>query len=169
MNSPGWTRTSNLAVNSRSLYQLSYRGLECGCGPRIGPDAGEYTHLTPEASPQLDVRQEGSILWGSAPIVELKPLLQPRAPSPSDAHTKATHVMKNDIHPEYYPEAKVIYRGEEVMTVGATVPELKVEIWSGSHPFFTGKSSFVDTAGRVEKFQRKFQGDYFKKKDKKGK
>ena len=77
--------------------------------------------------------------------------------------------MKNDIHPEYYPEAKVIYRGEEVMTVGATVPELKVEIWSGSHPFFTGKSSFVDTAGRVEKFQRKFQGDYFKKKDQKGK
>ena len=36
--------------------------------------------------------------------------------------------MKKDIHPEYFPEAKVLYRGEEVMTVGATVPELKVEI-----------------------------------------
>jgi large subunit ribosomal protein L31 len=75
--------------------------------------------------------------------------------------------MKSDIHPEYYPEAKVFYRGEEVMTVGATVPEIRVEIWSGSHPFFTGKSSFVDTAGRVEKFQKKFAGDYFKKKSNK--
>ena len=72
--------------------------------------------------------------------------------------------MKKDIHPEYFPEAKVFFRGEEVMTVGATVPELNVEIWSGSHPFYTGKSAFVDTAGRVEKFQNKFKGDYFKKK-----
>ena len=74
--------------------------------------------------------------------------------------------MKKDIHPEYH-ECQVTYRGEVIMTVGATVPELNVEIWSGSHPFYTGKSSFVDTAGRVEKFQKKFQGNYFK--DKKGK
>lgn len=52
------------------------------------------------------------------------------------------------------------------MTVGATVPEMTVEIWSGSHPFFTGKQSFVDTAGRVEKFQKKFAGGYFKDKKK---
>lgn len=71
--------------------------------------------------------------------------------------------MKEKIHPQYYPNAKVFYRGEVVMEVGATVPELHVEIWSGSHPFFTGQKTFVDTAGRVEKFQRKFQGDYFKK------
>ena len=79
--------------------------------------------------------------------------------------------MKDKIHPEYHQACKVFFRGEHVMTVGATVPEMNVEIWSGSHPFFTGKSSFVDTAGRVEKFQRKFQGDYFKKakKDKKDK
>jgi large subunit ribosomal protein L31 len=44
------------------------------------------------------------------------------------------------------------------------VPELAVEVWSGSHPFFTGKQTFIDSAGRVEKFQRKFQGDYFGKK-----
>jgi large subunit ribosomal protein L31 len=75
--------------------------------------------------------------------------------------------MKKDGHPEYHPECKVYFRGEHVMTVGATVPEMTVEIWSGSHPYFTGKSSFVDTAGRVEKFQRKFQGDYFKNKGKK--
>lgn len=75
--------------------------------------------------------------------------------------------MKKEIHPEYFPECKVHFRGEVVMTVGATVPEMHVEVWSGSHPFFTGKSSFIDTAGRVEKFQRKFSGDYFKGKKKK--
>lgn len=74
--------------------------------------------------------------------------------------------MKSDIHPKYYPSCKVIHNGEVVMTVGATVPELRVEVWSGSHPFFTGKSAFVDAAGRVEKFQKKFQGNYFKDKKK---
>lgn len=53
------------------------------------------------------------------------------------------------------------------MEVGATVPEMHVEIWSGSHPFFTGQKSYVDTAGRVEKFTRKFAGEYFKKGGKK--
>lgn len=75
--------------------------------------------------------------------------------------------MKDGIHPEYHPQCKVYFRGEHVMTVGATVPELNVEVWSGSHPFFTGQKSFVDSAGRVEKFQRKFAGDYFKSKNKK--
>ena len=73
--------------------------------------------------------------------------------------------MKKDFHPTYYPECKIYYRGEVVMTVGATVPEMHVEVWSGSHPFFTGQKTFVDTAGRVERFQRKFAGEYFKKPD----
>jgi large subunit ribosomal protein L31 len=75
-------------------------------------------------------------------------------------------VMKDEIHPKFHPDCKVFFRGEHVMTLGATVPEMNVEIWSGSHPFYTGKSSFVDTAGRVEKFRRRFQGDYFKGKAK---
>ena len=70
--------------------------------------------------------------------------------------------MKPKIHPDYYPNCKVYYNGEVVMTTGSTVPEIHVDVWSGSHPFFTGKSSFVDTTGRVEKFQKKFAGDYFK-------
>ena len=74
--------------------------------------------------------------------------------------------MKSDTHPTYYPSCKVYHNGEVVMTVGATVPEMHVEVWSGSHPFFTGKAAFVDAAGRVEKFQRKFAGDYFKGKKK---
>lgn len=73
--------------------------------------------------------------------------------------------MKPDIHPKLY-NCKVYHNGEVVMEVGATVPQLNVEIWSGSHPFFTGKRSFVDTAGRVEKFQRKFEGNYFSNKKK---
>ncbi len=85
--------------------------------------------------------------------------------------TKGFLTMKDKIHPKYYKDAKVYFRGEVVMTTGATVPELHVEIWSGSHPFYTGQKSFVDTAGRVEKFQKKFAGDYFSKgkKEKKGK
>jgi large subunit ribosomal protein L31 len=71
--------------------------------------------------------------------------------------------VKNGIHPTYSPNCKVYHNGQVVMTVGATVPEMHVEVWSGSHPFFTGKQTFVDSAGRVEKFQRKFQGNYFKK------
>lgn len=71
--------------------------------------------------------------------------------------------MKQDIHPKYFPNCKVYHNGQVVMTVGATVPEMHVEVWSGSHPFFTGKHAFVDSAGRVEKFQRKFQGNYFAK------
>lgn len=70
--------------------------------------------------------------------------------------------MKKEGHPKYYHDCKVYYRGQVVMTVGATVPELHVEVWSGSHPFFTGQKVFVDTAGRVERFQRKFAGGYFK-------
>ena len=71
--------------------------------------------------------------------------------------------MKDKTHPQYFPECKVHFRGQVVMTCGATVPEMHVEVWSGSHPFFTGQKTFVDTAGRVERFQRKFSGDYFKK------
>jgi large subunit ribosomal protein L31 len=72
--------------------------------------------------------------------------------------------MKKSAHPTYY-DAPVYFQGQEVMRVGATVPELNVEVWSGSHPFFTGKAAFVDTTGRVEKFQKRFQGNYFRKKD----
>jgi large subunit ribosomal protein L31 len=70
--------------------------------------------------------------------------------------------MKAKTHPVWHPNCKVYFNGEVVMTVGATVPEMHVDVWSGSHPFFTGKSTFVDSAGRVEKFNRKFAGDYFK-------
>ena len=63
---------------------------------------------------------------------------------------------KSDIHPEWYPEAKVYCNGEVVMTVGATKPEMSVDVWSGNHPFYTGNQKIIDTEGRVERFLRKY-------------
>ncbi len=65
--------------------------------------------------------------------------------------------MKKDIHPKWYPDAKVIVEGEVVMTVGATVPEINVEIWSGTHPFYTGTQRLLDTEGQVDRFMRRLQ------------
>lgn len=63
---------------------------------------------------------------------------------------------KADIHPTWYPEAKVICNGEVVMTVGSTQPEIHVEVWSGNHPFYTGTQKIIDTEGRVDRFLRKY-------------
>jgi large subunit ribosomal protein L31 len=63
---------------------------------------------------------------------------------------------KADIHPQWYPEAKVICNGEVVMTVGSTQPEINVEVWSGNHPFYTGTQKMIDTEGRVDRFMRKY-------------
>jgi large subunit ribosomal protein L31 len=65
-------------------------------------------------------------------------------------------MAKPDIHPKWYPEAKVYCNGEVVMTVASTKPELHVDVWSGNHPFFTGTQKIIDTEGRVERFLRKY-------------
>ncbi len=63
--------------------------------------------------------------------------------------------MKKGIHPKYYKKAKVRCACGNEFIVGATVPEIRVEICSKCHPFYTGKEKIVDTARRVEKFERK--------------
>ena len=63
---------------------------------------------------------------------------------------------KSDIHPTWYPEAKVICNGEVVMTTGSTQPEIQVDVWSGNHPFFTGTQKILDTEGRVDRFMKKY-------------
>jgi large subunit ribosomal protein L31 len=65
--------------------------------------------------------------------------------------------MKEGIHPKWYPSAKVVVEGEEVMTVGSTLPEIGVEIWSGTHPFYTGTQRLLDTEGQVDRFMRRLQ------------
>ena len=63
--------------------------------------------------------------------------------------------MKKGIHPKYV-ETVVKCGCGSTFTTRSTQPELKVDICSACHPFFTGKLKFVDTAGRIEKFKNKF-------------
>ena len=63
--------------------------------------------------------------------------------------------MKKDIHPKYYPQAKVTCACGNSFTVGSTLPEIHVEICSLCHPFYTGKQKLLDTARRVEKFKER--------------
>ena len=63
--------------------------------------------------------------------------------------------MKKDVHPKYV-ECKVTCGCGNKFSTKATVQELRVEICSECHPFYTGKQKFVDAAGRVDKFRRKY-------------
>jgi len=63
--------------------------------------------------------------------------------------------MKADIHPKYYNDAKVTCACGNIFAVGATIPEIRVEVCSACHPFYTGQMKFVDTAGRVDAFKAK--------------
>lgn len=86
--------------------------------------------------------------------------------------------MRKGIHPRYRPvvfqdvSADFAFLTRSSVPSNATIkwedgneyPLVRVDISSASHPFFTGKQKFVDTAGRVEKFQKKFAGNYFSKK-----
>ena len=64
--------------------------------------------------------------------------------------------MKADIHPDYV-ECTVRCSCGNTFTTRSTVPELRVELCSECHPFYTGKQKLVDTGGRVERFNRRMQ------------
>ncbi len=64
--------------------------------------------------------------------------------------------MKPDIHPEYADSTIKCACGNAV-EVGSTKQNISVEICSQCHPFFTGKQKLVDTAGRIERFRRKYE------------
>jgi large subunit ribosomal protein L31 len=63
--------------------------------------------------------------------------------------------VKKGIHPKYV-KSKIICVCGNVIETRSTVPEIRVEICSNCHPFFTGKQKLVDTAGRVERFRKKY-------------
>ena len=63
--------------------------------------------------------------------------------------------MKDGIHPEYNKITAVCACGNE-MEMGSVNKEIRTEICSACHPFFTGKQKLVDTAGRIEKFKKKY-------------
>ena len=77
--------------------------------------------------------------------------------------------MKKDIHPKYHNEAKVSCACGNNFAIGSTLPELKVELCSACHPFYTGKQKLVDTARRVEKFHAKMDAKKGAAAGKKGK
>ena len=61
--------------------------------------------------------------------------------------------MKLDIHPTYHADAKVVCACGNSVTIGSTNENLEGEVCSACHPFYTGGSKVIDTAGRVEKFK----------------
>ena len=85
-----------------------------------------------------------------------------------DISVNIPSVMKKEIHPTYYPDARVTCACGNSFTTGATVKQIQVELCSACHPFYTGKQKLVDTARRVEKFQAKVKAKDTKT-DRKGK
>jgi len=66
--------------------------------------------------------------------------------------------MKANIHPEYYPNATVTCACGNTWTTGSTMPEIRTDVCSACHPFFTGQQQrLVDRAGQVDRFNRRFQ------------
>ncbi|NIM01904.1 MAG: 50S ribosomal protein L31 [Acidobacteria bacterium] len=63
--------------------------------------------------------------------------------------------MKKELHPEYH-EIEVSCACGNTFKTRSTSPEMKVEICSNCHPFFTGKQKLIDSAGRVERFQKRY-------------
>lgn len=65
--------------------------------------------------------------------------------------------MKPNIHPMWYPEATVVCACGNTWKTGATVPELRTDICSACHPFYTGEQRIVDTEGQVDRFHKRLQ------------
>jgi large subunit ribosomal protein L31 len=63
--------------------------------------------------------------------------------------------VKDKIHPTWFPNAQVHCACGSTFTTGSTVKEISVEICSACHPLFTGQQKFIDTAGRVDKFNQR--------------
>ncbi len=62
--------------------------------------------------------------------------------------------MKKDIHPKYNPKAKIKCACGGEFNIGSTQERMEVEICSNCHPLYTGKQKFIDTAGRLERYEK---------------
>ncbi len=65
--------------------------------------------------------------------------------------------MKEEIHPTYYPDARVVCACGNTWTTGSTMKEIRTDVCSNCHPFFTGEQRIVDTEGQVDRFYKKLQ------------
>lgn len=63
--------------------------------------------------------------------------------------------MKTNIHPTYFADAQVVCACGNVMTIGSTQQKIHVELCSKCHPFYTGAQKFVDSASRIQNFQKR--------------
>lgn len=63
--------------------------------------------------------------------------------------------MKSKIHPQYYPNAKVVCSCGNTFTTGSTKSSIFIEVCNKCHPFYTGEQKFIDTKGRIDLFTRK--------------
>jgi large subunit ribosomal protein L31 len=63
--------------------------------------------------------------------------------------------MKPNIHPKYFPLATISCACGQSFKIGSTVEKINTEICSNCHPFYTGKSTIIDTAGRVDRFKKR--------------
>ena len=65
--------------------------------------------------------------------------------------------MKDKIHPKYFNDAKVVCSCGNTFITGSTKKELKIEVCSQCHPFYTGERRVLDTTGRVERFKKRYK------------
>ncbi len=63
--------------------------------------------------------------------------------------------MKKDIHPTYFPDAKVICACGNTFATGSTKATIEIEVCSNCHPFYTGKEKIMDKLGQVQKFKER--------------
>lgn len=75
--------------------------------------------------------------------------------------------MKANLHPAWFPEAKVICACGATFATGSTLPSIRVEICSQCHPLFTGQQKFVDTLGQVDRFVKKTESSKVKQEERK--
>lgn len=76
--------------------------------------------------------------------------------------------MKKDIHPKYYPNARVKCVCGAIFEVGSIRESMEIEVCSQCHPFYTGKEKIIDVMGRVEKFKERLAKKEKAKRKKKG-
>ena len=75
--------------------------------------------------------------------------------------------MKQGIHPTWNPEANIVCACGNTFITGSTLSNIRVDICSSCHPFFTGQAKFVDTLGQVERFQKKLEVSKVKQEERK--
>jgi large subunit ribosomal protein L31 len=84
-------------------------------------------------------------------------VILPRPPGGSPQHQQVEkRTMKPDIHPSYQEIKVVCSCGNEFQTKSTLTEELHIDVCSSCHPFYTGTQKIIDTAGRVDKFRRKY-------------